>query len=294
MTLDVLLFVKHIAPHHATSPLRRLKQSAEHTHSGSLTGSVGTQESEYLTASYRQRDMVNRRKITKTLGQPFYLNHGIISTSTRITLKRRRTKHIGMTTQQILGFSYIHHMSVLHKRHAMTPADFVNIRCSHHNTNAFFRKALQQAPEFRPRHGIDSGCGFVEQEQTRTMNQGTAKRQFLLHSSRQLPGPTAPKRLQLYVKVVNQVFVFRKRHAKQRGKEIQVLLHRQIRIERKTPRHIAYMAPHIAPVTHHVMPLQAYRSLVGQEQRSQEPEQCRFSGSVGTNQPEYFPCLHGP
>ena len=53
---------------------------------------------------------------------------------------------------------------------------------------------VDQRPELSPRQRIDSGRGFVEDEEVRVVDQGTAEPDLLLHAARKLAGRATMKR----------------------------------------------------------------------------------------------------
>ena len=69
---------------------------------------------------------------------------------------------------------------------------FVQVRRRHHDRQPCGQELRQQLPELAPRHRIDAGRRFVEQQQLRLVDQRAGERELLLHAAGQAVGAAAP------------------------------------------------------------------------------------------------------
>ena len=125
------------------------------------------------------------------------------------------------------------------------------------------------------------------------MHQRTREGQFLLHSPRKGSGLALFKPLYLLINGLDAVVALLDSGAEKGGKELQVLSHREILIERKATGHIAHAAADVFHLPHRVETIHRSRSLVGQHQRAEDTEQGGLARTVGTNQPEHLSFADG-
>ncbi len=118
------------------------------------------------------------------------------------------------------------------------------------------------------------------------MDQGATQSQLLLHATGQLPRPPPLERLYLPIDIPYQIVVLLDRRIEDRSEEVQVLLHRQVLVEREAAGHIPYPPTDLLPVPHHVQAADGGGTAIGQQQRGQDTEQGGLPRPVRTDQPE--------
>ena len=79
-------------------------------------------------------------------------------------------------------------LTLMHERHPVASLGFVQVWGGENDRQAIGGKVRERVPEFAPRHGIDAGGGFVEQQHARLRNQRAGQRQLLLHAAAQPSG----------------------------------------------------------------------------------------------------------
>ena len=120
------------------------------------------------------------------------------------------------------------------------------------------------------------------------MNQRTAQSQFLFHPAGEFPRATGPERLDLLVYVFHQMVILTYGRTEQRGKKVQVLLHRQVGIQGKPAWHITDASTQLAVVPHNVLPVHRNPPALRTQQSGQHAEQRAFPGSIRSYQSEDF------
>ena len=125
------------------------------------------------------------------------------------------------------------------------------------------------------------------------MYQRAAQRQLLLHPARQFARLPVLERLNLFVNVRDQVVIFLDSGIEHRGEEPQILLHRQILIERELSRHISNDIAYLPVVLHHVVSHHSRVSLVGEHQGGENTEKRRLPGSVRPDNAIQLALAHG-
>ena len=147
---------------------------------------------------------------------------------------------------------------------------------------------VMHCPKFLARDRVDSRGRLIQQQDHRFMNQRTAQRQFLFHPAGAFPCAAGFERLDLLVYVFHQMVILTYGRTEQRGKKVQVLLHRQVGIQGKPARHITDASPQLAVVPHNVQPVHRNPPALRTQQSGQHAEQRAFPGSVRSYQSEDF------
>ena len=135
---------------------------------------------------------------------------------------------------------------------------------------------------------IYTGSRLIQKKDIRFMDKRTAQGKLLLHAAGQCSGTTLAERFYLPVDVTHQIIILFDGSMKNRSEETQVLLYRQVLIERKASGHIPYPLADSLIILHHIQP--AYRSLafIGKQQGSKNTEQRRFPRTVRADDSEKF------
>ena len=123
------------------------------------------------------------------------------------------------------------------------------------------------------------------------MNQRTTQRQFLFHPAGEFPCTAGFEQLDLLVYVFHQMVILTYGRTEQRGKKVQVLLHRQVGIQGKPTRHITDASTQLAVVPHNVQPVHRNPPALRTQQSGQHAEQRAFPGSVRSYQSKISPDL---
>ena len=97
------------------------------------------------------------------------------------------------------------------------------------------------------------------------MNQGTAQRQLLLHTSRQSACPSFFKGLDLLINIFNQIIVFLYRRMKYRSKKFQILFYGKVLIKREPSGHISYFRTNLLIIRHHIQSVDSCRTFISQQ-----------------------------
>ena len=165
-------------------------------------------------------------------------------------------------------------------------ARLVHVGRRDEHRDAFRLQLGEHVPEFVARHGIDPRRGFVEQQHRGTVDQRAAQRQLLFHAAREFPGAARAEGFDLSVDRGDQVAVGRGIDAEQRGEEVEVLLDREVGVEREPPGHVTHPPADFAVLPHDVAAIDRRRASVGVYQRREQAEQRGFARAVGTDQSE--------
>lgn len=124
------------------------------------------------------------------------------------------------------------------------------------------------------------------------MYQGTAEGELLFHATRQLGGLAGTERCELAVNVGHEMVVGLDRGIEHRGKEAQILLDRQVAVQREPSGHIAHPAANGPILLHYIEATHRSTAGIGCQQRCQNTEKGGLPGTVGTDDSEYFARRH--
>lgn len=149
---------------------------------------------------------------------------------------------------------------------------------------------LDQLPEAPPRQRVDARRRFIEDQQVRLVDQGTAQAQFLFHAPRQLAGQALGEALQVggMQQAGHALFAFAAAKAKQRGEKANVLADRQfgIKVVAQPLRHECHFWVQRGAVA--TLPDGAAQhlqfALLQALHAGDQPEQGRFTGPVRADQ----------
>ena len=200
----------------------------------------------------------------------------------------RGTKRLGRVTSPQLP--------VVQDSHAVATRRLVHqMRGQHHRHAEPSAQLFENAPQIQPRHRIQPGRRFVEQQHARTRQQALrdlhaplqparkrlhAVRQPILHPQRlrHFPQPRFQRRPAQPVKI---------------SAVTQILRHRQLRVETRRLEHHSERLPHGRSFPRHIVPADPRQPAARCQQGRQNPEKCRFAAAVRTEQTENFPLAHG-
>lgn len=179
------------------------------------------------------------------------------------------------------------------QRNAVATPRLVHVGRRNQNRDALPSQSVEHLPELAARDGIDPRCRLVEQQHRGAVDQGTREGQFLLHAARELAGTPLAEGFDLAVDRGDQIVVFGHRRAEQRGEEGQILLDRQVGVEREAPGHVAHAAADGPVVAHDIQAVDLGTPGVRLKQRGQQPEEGRLAGAVGPDESEQFAAADG-
>ena len=101
------------------------------------------------------------------------------------------------------------------------------------------------------------------------MNQGTRQGKFLLHTSREFACSARAEWFYLLVDGLYKVIRLLNRNTKQRSEELQILLNRQIGIERETAGHIAHALSDGKVIFLYIATIDRGTALIGIDERGE-------------------------
>src|ERR1041384_673598 len=84
---------------------------------------------------------------------------------------------------QLARRSRLMNQAFMHESNARAALRLVEIRRRDHDCDSLTRQIRQRVPELAPGNRIDTGCGFIEQQNFRFDNQRARERKLLLHRS---------------------------------------------------------------------------------------------------------------
>ncbi|MCU0618276.1 MAG: hypothetical protein MUD17_14510, partial [Gemmatimonadaceae bacterium] len=174
----------------------------------------------------------------------------------------------------------------LHEGNAITTAGLVHVRRRHEQTQAVVAQLPEQLPELRTRDGVNTGGGFVEDQQRRRMHECTAERELLLHPAGERAGTPLRKGRELPPDRVDDAHPLRDRGAEDARVEREVLRHTQILIQREASRHVAELSPHGSEIAHGIEAEHLRGTGVRNHQRRHHAKERGLAGTVRTDHAE--------
>ena len=135
---------------------------------------------------------------------------------------------------------------------AVATLRLVHIRGRYEDGYPFGFQFRKHIPELAARNGVHTRCRLVQKQNRRTVNQCARQREFLFHTARQFSRTARFERLYLPINRSHKVVRLLDPRTEQSRKEIQILLDRQIGIEREPPGHIAHPLADSAIVAHDI------------------------------------------
>lgn len=178
---------------------------------------------------------------------------------------------------------YLHEAAFLYQRYAVAERCLVHVRRGDDDGYALRLQPFQHVPELTARHGVNAGGRLVEEQHPRGMYQGARQGQFLLHAARELACPSGLERLNLAVDVGHEVVVLFDGGVEDCGEKPQVLLDREVLVEREAARHIAYEAAYLLVIAHNIEAIDSGFSAVGSQQGGQYAEERGLACAVGAD-----------
>ena len=144
---------------------------------------------------------------------------------------------------------------------------------------------MDLVPELAPRFRIDPGRRLVEQQQLGLVHDAGCQRQPLLPAARQRPRHLPPPREEPEILQRVADMPARRPHAVEPGDKGQVLLDRQILVEREFLRHVADFALDLQRLGADVVAEHAALAAVGRQKPAHHPDRRCLSGPVRTQEP---------
>ena len=81
--------------------------------------------------------------------------------------------------------------------------------------------------------------------------------------------------------------------AEERGKEAQILLDREVLIERELAWHVSYALPHLSHLFHHIKSIYLDHAAIGQQQRAKDAVERCLARSIRPYEPEHLALCYG-
>src|SRR5690606_15439584 len=119
----------------------------------------------------------------------------------------------------------------------------------------------------------------------------TGKRELLLHAPGEGASAAVAERFDLAIDRRDQVVVLRHRGAEDGGEEIEVLRNGEVGVEREPARHVPDPGADLPEIGHNVQAEDTRGSRIGKEERRQQTEERRLTGSVRTDDAEDLPLV---
>ena len=247
-------------------------QSGKHAHGSSLSGTVGTQEAEYLATMNFERDMIHCREIAETLGELIHFDDILIFLFHLAMLQSRRTKNACELIQNTFRSIYPMYLPLIDKSDAVTLACLINNRRRGYDGDTLFLQPAKHPPKLLAGNRVYPCCRLVEQKHIRFMNKRTTQRQFLLHTSGQSSGTAFAERLYLLVDILHQFIILLNGGMENSSEEVQVLFYRQVLIEGEASRHIAYATTDFFIIFRYIQTTHRSISTIGKQQGGEDTE----------------------
>jgi hypothetical protein len=152
-------------------------------------------------------------------------------------------------------------------------------------------QAAQDPPEVAARHRIDAGRRLVHHQQLGGVDQGAGQRQLLLHAAGEAVRETAAERRQ--AQAVQQLVAPRPPvvDAVDGGEEGDVLVDREIAVEREALGQVADPAAELGASPDGVDAAGAHRPAVRRQQSEDDAQGGRLAGAVRADQAEHLAAL---
>ena len=181
--------------------------------------------------------------------------------------------------------------AVVKQGHAGAPLRLVQVRRGHDDRQPTRQEFRQQLPELPARHRVDAGCRLIEDQDCRLVHEGAGERQLLLHAPRQPVRAAGTERRQL--RHVEQPVArgLIPTHTVNLREEGDVLVDRQIAVEREPLREVANVGRHRPVLLDRIASEHADVSSIGPQQAARHPDRGRLPGAIGANQAEHLPRL---
>jgi hypothetical protein len=160
----------------------------------------------------------------------------------------------------------------------------IEVGGGHQDRETLGRQVRQRVPELAPRHRVDAGGGFVEQQHARLRNERAGKRQLLLHAAAQPSCQAIGEPVHVeHAEIAHRPAIdLGARRLSQIADISDVLEDRQVRVEAERLSQIPGLRARFAcrPSKY------VGGSTAGLHHARQHLERRRFSGTVGPDQPE--------
>ena len=194
--------------------------------------------------------------------------------------------------QDTVGGIDAFYLSFVDEGDAVALARFVDDGGGSNDGDTPLLQSAKHSPEFLAGHGVDARSGFVQKEDIRFMDKGTAKGEFLLHAAGQRSGAALAERFYLPVNVAHQIIILLDGGVEDGGEEIEILLHRQVRIEGEASGHIPHPPADGFVVLHHIQTADRSRASVGKQQSGEDAEKRCLARTVRPDDAEKLTGSH--
>ena len=249
-----------------------MAQSGKHAHGSSLSGTIGTQEAEYLATMDFERDMIHCREIAETFGELIHFDDILIFLFHLAMFQPRRTENACELVQNTFRSIYPMYLPLIDKGDAVTLACLINNRRRGYDGDALFLQPAKHPPKLLAGNRVYTCCRLVEEKHIRFMDKRTTQRQFLLHASGQSSGTAFAERLYLLVDILHQFIILLNGGMENSSKEVQVFFYRQVLIEGEASRHIAYATTDFFIILRYIQIAHRSISTIGKQQGGEDTE----------------------
>ncbi|MNZ46506.1 hypothetical protein D3C78_641890 [compost metagenome] len=226
------------------------QQAGEHLHGGGLAAAVGAEEAEDLPALDAETDVIDRNEIAEAAGQVVGLDGDAVGLlawrnpqlMVAMALALRQQGDEGGFQRRLAGaFAQLggraggQHPALVHRHQPVEALGLLHVGGRHQHAHApvLGADALDQLPELVARQRVDAGGRLVEDQQVGIVDQRAAQPELLLHAAGELARRAVGERRQpgAAQQVGDAPLTLGLLVAKQAAEEIDVLEHRQRRIQ---------------------------------------------------------------
>ena len=228
------------------------QQTGQHLHRRGLAAAIGAEESKDLAPPDLELHVVHRDEIAEAHRQVFRFDgdrgvfvhgqrrdhYGLVATLLFLGQQPdERAFEIGgaRAGQQFCRRPGIEDLATVHRHQPVEALRFIHIGGGddHAHARTILANAGDQIPELCACEGIHAGGRLVQNQQVGVVDQRAAKAKLLLHAAGEFAGRAIQERLQTGAarEVVDAMTPLGRTVAEQSGKELQVFLDRQCRVE---------------------------------------------------------------
>ena len=208
-------------------------------------------------------------------------------------LNGRWIEDVGEAVEDDLWSIYALNLSLAQKGDPLASSHLVEIGRRGHDSDTPLLEHAEHLPEFLSAHGIHSGGGLIKHQHAGAVNKCTTEGKFLLHASRKVASLAVAEPFDLPVDSLDAVITRLDGSPEERGKKLQILLHREVLVQGETPRHIANTLADFDHLLHHIKAVNGCRPRVWQQQCAQDPKQRCLASAVRADKAEHLTLADG-
>ena len=214
---------------------------------------------------------------------------------------RRHGRAVGLEDDDVLAAhvaehrlrrSVRHHLALRqHRQHIAQPLGLVHVVGRQHDAEAFGAQPVDQVPHRHTSLRVQTRRWLVEKQQARPVHQRTRDHQPSAKAAGQRLGLVAGVRREREAleQLVDAPAHLERSGPEVAGRDLEILAHREIAVERVVLRTHAQLPLEAIEITRDVRALEADRAGVGAQKAVEHPERGRLAGAVRAEQPEHLP-----